>query len=666
MIHRALLVTALLLGLITTAPAQELRDSWHALPEQTAFVIRMPQPSETVDHLREKTKFGKVVLDGARWTQLIELIKTDPNGDWDEMEKELAKVGLTPDDLIDSWRDPWGMGLVVEPRADGKPLVMMLAWIEAGEEKAEKYMDAIARGIEQQEDAENPVQRVDMELAGHEVMHLKSPQITYEFDYGGAWDDDGPAMQEDFIHPNQMGAEEAEAGGEEIKATAKHVDQTNSFITRIGGRVVAGITIPTNEGAYDKAIAADPDAKIDYDELSGLKAATGVFARFLEAHEDEDYDFAEKILATRGLQPVMPSGQTVVELYGDFRPVMKLLKAMPDAAEPVKWLDLLGVSDLQTMAMKVVIDGNVMRSGLFVAAPAPRRGMLALLDQPVQAPKPASWAPAHAVEYTHISFDLGAAYQMIRQMIIDEMGEEAEQVFKQMDVSVQSVAQADLQTVLAGLGDRHTIVGFESRLADDITETKPGDMTRAAFVWKLRDEAVWQRLVMALAMLQATPLGQQMEMVEEQGFTGWRLKMPEMEQSVMIGKGYLTWAIGNEVTAEILNVLRSEPEGKAALANSELVAERNRVFDPKPGIAYRVVDGNRTMRQLVAVLSAAFTSAETSRGMERTPEQTARLERFKQIMPTKDELEGVLGVGGSHVYMTDDGLVSQDVLVLPE
>jgi len=43
------------------------------------------------------------VLDERRWKQLIELAKTDPKGEWEDMAAELAKIGIIDaDEVLDA------------------------------------------------------------------------------------------------------------------------------------------------------------------------------------------------------------------------------------------------------------------------------------------------------------------------------------------------------------------------------------------------------------------------------------------------------------------------------------------------------------------------------------------------------------------------------------
>ena len=68
-------------------------------------------------------------------------------------------------------------------------------------------------------------------------------------------------------------------------------------------------------------------------------------------------------------------------MAGDLRPLLKLAD-LDSSGEAAKVIDGLGIDSLGALAMRSVLDGTIMRSGFFLAAPAPREGLLALLDQP--------------------------------------------------------------------------------------------------------------------------------------------------------------------------------------------------------------------------------------------------------------------------------------------
>ena len=98
------------------AGAAEVRPSWECLPEDTAAMVRMPQPAEFLEAVRGQTKFGTVALAAPRlkasWSMLVDAARKDARGatlpDFDE---QLATYGLEPSDLQAAFRAtacrPW-------------------------------------------------------------------------------------------------------------------------------------------------------------------------------------------------------------------------------------------------------------------------------------------------------------------------------------------------------------------------------------------------------------------------------------------------------------------------------------------------------------------------------------------------------------------------------
>ncbi|MDX1683478.1 MAG: hypothetical protein R3336_10175, partial [Phycisphaeraceae bacterium] len=155
-------------------PAQ---PAWRALPADTAIAIRMPELMAGIEALREHTKFGAVLLNEERlatWQNefkkvLKEEVDTDGNDAWSEMMEQLEELGLADIKTEQLLAGSAGAALVLSPR-ENTPFVMMLGWLEPGEETAAQLQTAIERAVEKAgEEAENealmPI-RVDREVAG--------------------------------------------------------------------------------------------------------------------------------------------------------------------------------------------------------------------------------------------------------------------------------------------------------------------------------------------------------------------------------------------------------------------------------------------------------------------------------------------------------------------
>lgn len=647
----ALFAVILVFGSAALAAAE--RSSFEALPEQTVLAIHMPQPGQIMDKLTKTTKFGQVMFGENRMARLFEAVKEHDDQEWNEFIEHLSRVGLKPEDLPKYMKGDCGYGLVMHDRKDklapsqDEPMMVGLAWLTPGEELAGKFVEAIAKGVEiGNEESEDPVKikRVDVELAGHKVIQFAQPVFTFSTD-------DVPW--------------EGEAGETEIREENVRREQTNQvniFVTQVGGRVLIAHTIEQSKDVFHELSGGDK--KVDFDRLSGVEQAAGVFARFLAAHEDADASYSAHITRTPGLADAMPAGDSIIEIYGDMRPFWKLAKQAvaedADEKEMMDFLEKLGVMDMNVGAMKLSLQGNSMRMGMFLSAPAPRKGVAKLFEQPVLQPKPQAWAPAHVTEYSHLSFDLGAAYDLVRQIVIEKFGDDAKMYFDQADMTLQNMTQSDLKSVLSGLGKVHTAVRFISKFDPDADVQKPGDQTRMALIWKLSNEPAWTRLIQALAPF-TMQMGEQMKAADEQGFTGWRLNMPQMEGSLMIGKGHMALSVGNEVTEQVLTVLRNPPDAADTLASADWVKRAHQAFEFKPGFAYSVTDSGRMIDSMIPSFKSAMKQFMTMQGGD----TTELWEKLEQVMPDAEAFKGTFDVSGSHALTTQDGVVFQGFTLMP-
>jgi hypothetical protein len=78
-------------GLPAAAAAADLRPAWECLPENTAAVVRLPQPTAFLETLRAKTKFGAVLLTPRRIEMVRKLL--------DKSQPYLSLMGVAPDFL---------------------------------------------------------------------------------------------------------------------------------------------------------------------------------------------------------------------------------------------------------------------------------------------------------------------------------------------------------------------------------------------------------------------------------------------------------------------------------------------------------------------------------------------------------------------------------------
>ncbi len=689
--HRfvALLTTLMLLAtlvLSTPASAQEADAAWNALPSETLLAARIPNGQAIVDAMRKQTKFGQVVFKGDRFDKALELMKKEAPEEWEKMNADMAKYGFAPADMAQVMTGQSAFAFVMESRADAAadaaPLMVALMWAEPGEDLATRIMSAIDKAmLDQPAEGEGKVVRVDYELGGHKVVQMtwglfQKQTDGIQMDWPENFGEMTPEQRQEFFE-NQRKKMDA--------APVVEMDQTHLMVTKEGGRIYLAMTFPQSQAEVFKQRAAGQE-KIDFAAVTGLEQAKAVMARFLAAKDaNQAGGFLARVTASPGLLDAMPKGMTLIELYGDLTAALKLADkaANPEVARSFK---ALGVDSLTTMAAGFTLDGNFLRSGAFVTLPAPRRGLMTLLEQPELPADVPAWVPADVTQYTHFSFELGKAYLTIKQLMIDTFGEEAGQGFMMAEGQAQMMLQVALPDLLASVGGKHTLVAYAPRMVKpkpfqlpgmpaaeapeaDAVEMPPVPVNRQAFVWQLANADVWAKMMTVIGnMTQGQGPDGPVKAAQEQGFTGYRItdQFSGQESSLFLGKGYLVYASGPDVVENILASLNSAPEGDKALAGSAIAARARQIMTPRPGLMYQIMDADKVARNgFDTMMKGIEFGLENATERVDGPDPVAMLEGLKALLPTPEEVEGILGVSTGQAYLTEQGVVNVGVVELP-
>lgn len=660
--------------LLKPASAADLAPSWTLVPETTVLIARA-NFSDFLAALRKQTKLGAVAFSSDRVERALQLWQSEDKDDWEELSKELGKRGLKLDDLPQLFGGEVGFALTIEPRGERAPLLVGLTWLEPGEDLARRIVKAIQDGIDEQADDPHPTRRVDLELAGYEVMHLSTPVVQ-----GEKLDPEDFAVEPED-EAQEPSPEKLDRLREQLQEKLKNrklveADRTHLFVARLGGRLLLAGTVPQSS---NEVLAKDEQerSRIDWDELTGVEQATGAFARFLEAHTGQGSGHAAKLLGAPGLAPALPEGTPLLEVVADPRPLIlayavheRMANKAAGGEEKLKeTLDALGLDALGPIAFRMALEGTALRSGLFVSAAAPRRGVLALLDQEPLEPSPPQWVPASVHGYTQIGFDLGAAYTKIKELAISLAGDSARQGFVQIETGVQGVLQTDPATLLSSIGRQHSIVEFPPK--NDSGETR--FTGRAGLVWQVKDEPLWRRVMQTIGQFAAAG---GVQAAEEQGFNGYRVDQGPVPVGLFLGRGYLVLGVGEEVTESLLSMLRNPPEGPSAMRTSPLAARAAALLLPARSMIYQLSDAGSSVktakRTIENVIELPLTKqlgpvriSSASESSADSAESTAFAAKFKELLPSDEELEGVLGVSVGQTTLNEHGLSSQSVLELP-
>jgi hypothetical protein len=645
-------VAALVIAASSTVAA-ELRPSWECLPEDTAAMVRLPQPAAFLEALRTRTKFGAVALSEARIDGLWDAVLAH-GGDKEvtELGERLAKYGLERDDLSAALHGDVGAGVVVRPRGDGLPTVVMhLAWLEPGEERAARLVAAMKQLVEERNTAGevDAPRRIDLEMGGHEVLWMIEPVMRVDL----------PDLD---LDPEKFEAGKFKEEIERRLATARtggggatfvKTGQIHTLMARLGGRLLVGHTMPAN-GAEAKE-----GEDRDFDAESGTDEVRAIFERFIAAHEGDAESPLATVLASPALAASLPGGLVLADVVVDPR---VLVRAASDATTTTL-LEAVGAADMGPFAWRQSLDGPRFHSVMALALPAPRTKLMRILDQECDAAEVPSFVTREAIDFTQISLDLGKAYETIREFVVGQGGPETANMFTAVEMQAQGWLGVDLPEVLSSLGSRHWIVTYPPQVAEALAAARRARVDgapaparqvadRLAIVWQIDDEGPLAKILQRLAGAVGG------ELQEEQGFRG--IRIPD-GAAIYMGQGHLVVAIGKDSLEKTLTAIRHPPAGDASLRESDVVRRAAELVPLRPARMFGISDSSVAggtlgmLRDMAAALEPDDVE-EPYRDL---------LAAAQKLLPSQAEMEGMFGVGATLFQVDDAGASLTSVWEMP-
>ncbi|HEX7450406.1 MAG TPA: hypothetical protein VF306_22790 [Pirellulales bacterium] len=650
------------------ARAADLSPAWAALPDETALVVRLPSGTAFADALRQQTKLGAVLLSPERLDRLADAFVSASPEDWDEFREALGRYDLKPGDWRELVRGEVGFAVALEPRADREPLVVGLGWLDAGEDVAGRLLAALQAVVAEQADEPHALVRDDLQVAGIEVTHLAGPILTSETPKIDFEPGPGGELSEEEIQ--QRVAEHLKRLQD---APQEETDRMHFFIARLEGRLLFGMTFPQSSKKV-RALREAGNGSIDWDEVTGLEAATATFGRFVSGQNGSGTGRVASLLATPGVGEHLPAGTPLIEMVGDPRPLFNLAD-LDSTGQARRAIEVLGLTTLGPLALRTSLDGSVLRSAVVLSAPAPRSGVVALLDQDTLTPDPPAWVPASANEYQQISFDLSKAYASLKQLAAQQAGQQGTQIFDQIETAAKLFTGADLTALLASLGRQISMVSFPAKSGGQPAGEQPGPAAataRLGIVVPVNDEQIWKRLLDRFAGSGAGGL----QAVEEQGFSGYRISAGGQDIGVFLAAGHLVVGVGANVSESLLSVLRTPPEAAAAMRTSGVVERARSLLPPEKCLSYSLAGGSTgadlrqefisLIDQLASPVHLVNSATPFPGGSDAAnPEATAFFSKLKELLPTEAELEGAVGVSVDQTIVNEQGLLMQSALELP-
>lgn len=627
-------VGSVLLGSLSCLPAVEMQP-WQSLAGDTVAALNVPA-TPAYQQAVSQTRLGQL-MSPEHILQQVLAVTAEHNPEAHQAVMEgLAEVGLQAEDLLTVFQSQLGASLQVWQSASlSEPDFQVFIWLNPGEELGARLLQALDRALTQQDGPEERrVRRLDHALNDQVVIELR-----------------GPAIQSSEVINDD--------GVVELRDMPVSGEQPSMLITESGGRFAIGFQRDSDQSAaYQERLVA-------------------FHRRWLQG---EEAAFGQQVRASNYLSQMLPSGLTAYEVYAD---VGKLLAMIPEeeaqfgpTAQQV--IQALGVDRLGLMGLVSTMEGNLSSAGFALESARPHRGIMGMLDQaPVTVQVP-DWVPDDVVDAQVLSLDFSKVFAQARDMAVQLVGDEAEEGFTQADVGASMFLGADLTTIFAALGDMHYLIKYpvsEEEMADAIPALDPDggpgwqeeDMwtpdMRFAWVQSVRNPQVITQMVSAMANMVGM-WGQEVQLAEEQGFSGWRLQQGPLHIGMFSGQGQLIIAFDETALNHTLSLLNAPPPAASRLNQSpayQRVAESLPDTVAAQSFAYQNVA--QTMREAMPYFDMAFEMMEMEHGGDEG--MALMVAMFKAILPDSEDFSAAFGQSATHLFVNDGGLGLHMVFDLP-
>jgi len=654
---RVFIVVVTFLAVGAAAGAAEPRPSWECLPEETLLMVRVPGVKGFLEAVGSRTKFGAVLMQPDRLRKMTDVflkqIGKDAGEDVPEMfSKQLGKHGLSPEDLAAAVSGEFGAAAIARGAGgnqgpdgnQGRPLLLLVGWTEAsGQDAAERLFAGIGslvkEAIEATGDAAVAATRTDLEMAGRPTIWVRSP----------------------------------------IMAEEKRLGTTHLFVTRMDRRLLFAGTMAVASGQMrmNVKVGSDgvelepkfPDEPPSPQEVERNAEAIGEraresFERFLVRHGEADAPspLADLVKAP-AMQASLPSGVPLVEVIANPPVAANLLGK--DAATVGKRLGPFGIDAVGPIAWRQSFDGDVWRSNAFVTLPAPRRGLARLLDEEAARSEVPAFVTREPVGFRQVSLDLGKAYAMVKEAMLQGEEPPPGNAFSTGETLAVSTVGMGLSDLLSALGTQHWIVSYPSRFAEaaaharrvkaaggDLAGDPPPNPIPTSLVWQLKDEKPFAKLLELAGQAGGG------NVVDEQGFRSVRFPGGI---SAFLGQGHLVLAFGDGVAEKTLAAIRNPPGDDAAFCTSDTVRRARELVPPRAGGLYAVAD-NQKSGGLVGFIVTMLAASSPDDVEE---DRRDFLRSLQALLPSPQDMEGMLGAATSVWWADDQGIVMQSASEMP-
>lgn len=641
MIKNVLKISAIV-SLIPAALFAQKQSGWNSLPEDTIAAVNINFSKTVSDKIQANTNLGKKIFSKERLAQLKQTIVNHASVN-PEMAAALAYMkaaGFELDDLFGLFNNNMGFG-VLPGTAGEQKYFTILFWADFNDElinKIYKFVD---------DKAGEQKKRTDIELDGEKVIHLSGGKdsshvmITRlgqrlvvsisDFDknskYGDFDEEDVKALEDAF-------QKKSAAGSLQIRPFQ------DEFVEGVENKVESA-----NKAAATAALG----------EL--LKGTT---ARFIMAQKGDGGEFASRLLAKPGVANARPAGDMVIEGYLD------IAKAIELSGEKPAELGMLGLDKLEAVAVWCALEGNSANTSFFVSSPAPRTGLMALLDQPLTEALPPAWVPANVMNYSHLSFDFNILYNVVKKIASAQLGAGAVDAQEaKANEFLQPFLGTDLKKIINSFGKKIYQLNFGLEMqkntgpASDVINALPVDKT--AVVIEFDNDDVMNKV---LAMVAPFVAQNGFTRTKEQGFEGYRIDTPMFKGSVFYGQKKIVLSIGEGTTETVLSALANPPQGADALLNSKKFIDFVTQENPPKSALFSYGDASKMAPMLYSAFSQMFSKEDILRGMASDQERAFANDLMK-LIPDESEVEGIFGISHSVGLPVQSGFIFKTSVELP-
>lgn len=621
--------TSLLAGSLL---AEEYRP-WQSLDDETVLSVSVSQHAQVREAYAASALGSK--LNAEIMVQRIEDYLRQQQPDiYQQLTAGMTMFGFEFKDIPGLVSGAFGGALKLRSSAGSEdaPDYTGIIWFTPGADLNQRLLRALEMGLQLQDGPEErQVTRWDHQVGDHTVIELRGPAVETAYVY----DDEG-----------NMQVEDRPASGD-----------PSFLVVMDGDRLLLSIQ-PRRD-----------DSSEDQQRLMSFVHASG---------DQQVRAFGQRVVESASLSAQLRlEGPAQLEVYGD---IERLLSLIPEDDEgprfgpsPQDLIQAFGLNSLRMAGLRNTFMHNRMLTNLFIEAAAPRQGILGIVDQePVSRQLP-GWMQDSVMDGQVLRLDLAKVYEVIRATLV-AIEPMAEQQFNEVNQGASMFLGSDIPTILGAFGDVHEVVTFP-KTAEEIAAAEetmdPNDPTsmdnpfdvRLAWVMNARNPDLVAHVISTAAPMMG------MQMVEEQGYTGFRLEEPMIGLSAGLfhGNDQVIITMGEGVAERALNLQRNPPQASEQLANNDQFLALQAELPQHPIVSFSYQNTAQSVRESMGLWNTLFTAAAgeviAELGMHHDEEG---VEAFtSSTLPDREDFANAFGITVQQLYVNSQGIGGNLIMELP-